>query len=384
MRSVFVTALALLCMQASAQAQSQGVITGCIASATGSLYAVREGSTPAYACQKKDTPISWNKAGQQGPPGTSIPPLLEVPVNCGSSGTGINAALARQADKLIVSISGNCTEDVVITRDDVTLRGVGTDPTITAYRFNDGGMRIQGAQRVVLRDLTVTGGGVARVALWVDGGASVSAYNLKITGARNGLDVNANSWVSVAHSEIADNSLIGVGVSYGTVGISDSSIIDNRTYGLFLEGAVALLSRTTVTGGSAAIYNSVAAFQQCTLEQYMAVAFSRVEVAASLVTGRLDFTAGSAAMVVDTTIHGSIGAQGGSAVGLGGPVTIDAGGQPGISLSDTSTAGAARETLLTLTSSAQFGIFCAPLPSVSQITGGLVFTGSTNCPSSSQ
>jgi hypothetical protein len=69
MRLAWVAALALLALPASAQNPEPVVYTGCIASATGSLYAVHEGTVPMYPCQKNDRFISWNKAGVKGDKG---------------------------------------------------------------------------------------------------------------------------------------------------------------------------------------------------------------------------------------------------------------------------------------------------------------------------
>jgi hypothetical protein len=59
------------------------------------------------------------------------PRTLTVAVNC-SAAESINEALERKAEELIVEITGSCHEDVVIERNNVTLRGVTPGVTVVA------------------------------------------------------------------------------------------------------------------------------------------------------------------------------------------------------------------------------------------------------------
>jgi hypothetical protein len=377
-------AAVLMLVALPALADEPLVYTGCIAKSNGSLYNVAVGTTPMQPCKAKDTQISWNMAGQPGPqgsPGTSIPQLLQLTVDCSQPNASINTALAQRADRLVVSISGTCEEEVVITRDDVTLQGVGTDPTITALPYSRNVVRIEGARRVVLRDLTLTGGGVAADALSVQNGASVNAYDLLLTDVRRGLAVGGNSAMSLYDSEIANiTGNMGVAADYSHTFIIHSSIVVSGGYVLNLEGGEVYLSETTIAGGAVATYHTDLAFQQGhATETYWDVKFSRLEVAASDV-GPMNITNGSALTIgFGTTVTGCLTASGGSTIGLAAELTINGGSHPGISLSDTSTVGTGGFSGEVTVTGYPFGISCASSPSVSQITEGLVLNGTTDC-----
>ena len=108
-------AAALMLVAVPALGDQPVVYTGCIQKSNGSLYNVQEGTMPTQPCKSKDKQISWNMAGQPGPPGPpgpSLPRLLQLSVDCNNPGESINAALAQQAERLIVSIQGTCVEQV--------------------------------------------------------------------------------------------------------------------------------------------------------------------------------------------------------------------------------------------------------------------------------
>src|SRR5262249_26007 len=90
-----------------------------------------------------------------------------VTVDC-AKGETINQALTKSPTmrNLTIEISGLCTENVVITRDHVTLHG--TDPA------HDG----------IKADLNEE---ISDVALWVRGAQLVTVQNLKLTGGFSGL-----------------------------------------------------------------------------------------------------------------------------------------------------------------------------------------------------
>jgi len=392
MRLALAAILALLALPALAQ--DPIVYTGCLKSSNGTLYSVRVGTVPLSPCKAQDKQISWNMAGlpgPQGPPGPSIPRLLELTVDCSQEGASISAALAQQADKLIVSIAGTCVERVTIGRDDVTLQGVGTDPTIMAAPDVGVAVDISGAQRVILRDLSLTGAGVARTVLRANNGASVDAQNLRITGGSIGLDVGGNALVHVTDSEIANNNFIGVNVGSGaSATVLKSSIVDNGGWGLWVEVGVAQMFESTVArhrNAGLVAFDSLAQFGLCTLEdngQGIVAFLSHVDLGRSVMTGNgIELGGGSSAFVSDEisiqSNNGGIRVYGGSHLALGGSVTIDGGQQPGISLSDASTAGGGASLTVT---GAPVGVSCAPPPAVAQLTGELILNGTTNCPRS--
>jgi hypothetical protein len=136
-------------------------------------------------------------------------------VNCGS-GDKISNALQKKGKTII--IRGTCGENVMITADDITLRGHPIDNGAIA-----GSVTIDGAQRTVIQDLDVTGpstdgitvvngasavitnnsiSGHVDVGLRIDNGSTVVATDNDITGGTNGIWVVRNSaaWLQGGNS----------------------------------------------------------------------------------------------------------------------------------------------------------------------------------------
>ena len=114
----------------------------------------------------------------------------EVMVDC-NAGTITDAlSQASPGGRLIITVEGNCAEDVTITRDDVTLQG-GSGTVM-------GRIKIDGARRIEIERLTVTGGIAA------ERGATVHVENCT-------LEVNTGEAVAVSHGgfvELVGNPLI--------------------------------------------------------------------------------------------------------------------------------------------------------------------------------
>ena len=128
-----------------------------------------------------------------------------VKVDC-TKGDEINKALLSnlQAQKLTIEITGMCHENVVVTRDGVTLHG--TDPA------NDG---IQAVANTEVTD----------AALWVRSARLVTVENLTLTGGFSGL--------------LASNANLPVMV------ITNCRLMGNNTFGLHLQNSVANAADTT-------------------------------------------------------------------------------------------------------------------------------------------
>lgn len=404
MRAAVAAALALLCLPAPARGQTQASITGCVASATGSLYAVRVGDTPAYPCHKKDKPISWSIAGPPGPPGPStVPQSLTVTVDCTADPPqSINTALATQADRLFVSINGNCNEEVVVSRDDVWLQSGGPEAGITAPQGRRNAVSVQGAQRVWLQGLTLTGG---LFTLEADGGASLNAYSLRISGATgSGFYMGNGVAAYVQESYISGNQWSGAHMDGGSqLTLWDSHVTDNVSHGIFVQGSSVTLYGTEVArndagvgarnarvviqpggGRSSTIHDNRASGVGGGASQFY---LNSVQVAGNAFEG-VGVADGSAAVLDDVTVEGNGGGgvvvRNGSTLAVGGTGSIDGGpGNPGIRLEDTSTAAIAGSYSI---AGSPYGVSC-PEPrgaSVAQLTWPVPGVISTNCPVSGQ
>jgi hypothetical protein len=138
---------------------------------------------------------------------------VTVKVDC-TKGDQINKALTTnlQAQRLTIEINGMCHENVVVTRDGVTLHG--TDPA------NDG------IQAVVNTDVT-------EAALWVRGAAQITVENLTLTGGFSGLFVS-DATIPVLR-------------------LTNCRLVGNTTFGIHLQNSVANAADTTFEAGANAV-----------------------------------------------------------------------------------------------------------------------------------
>ena len=112
--------------------------------------------------------------GQGNPPiepPVPVPDTLTVEVDC-AAGDTISEALEQPAVELIIEVSGKCIENVVMSRDNVTVKGVTADAEIEGASDDFLGLPhfgnvvlISGADFVTLEDLTISGGARHGVAI---------------------------------------------------------------------------------------------------------------------------------------------------------------------------------------------------------------------------
>lgn len=178
---------------------------------------------PAVAALSQDPSLILADGGIQFPDGTvqetsavvtDPPPTLTVPVDC-AAGDSINEALRQPAEELTIEISGICTENVVVSRSNVTL--IGTDPS------TDG---IQGASGIPINN-----------AVLVFGTFSVTIENLQLTGAVGGLGVDYAFAVRVINCRLENNSYAGAFLSGANVRFEDTVITGNGRRGVRMSQA---------------------------------------------------------------------------------------------------------------------------------------------------
>lgn len=125
-------------------------------------------------------------------------------VQCGD-GQRIQAALdgAEAGESLVITVDGMCQEDVMIERDDVTLRAASAGGAIS------GQVSVAQSQGVELHDLVLTGPGAG---LDVCRGEA-RLRNVKVVGNQSiGLSVSRDSRVVLTDSEVSRNGSSGVWV----------------------------------------------------------------------------------------------------------------------------------------------------------------------------
>ena len=144
-----------------------------------------------------------------------------IKVDCGKGET-IAHALAQGDDRkpLVIVVKGTCAENVTIERDDVALQGepgaaiVGADATRST-------IVVDGARRVLIEGLTVSGGG------------------------RHGVSAFRNATVDLSDCRLENNAQFGVAASFGSIVIADGCDIQNN-------GTPAAPPAPTLGGGAVA------------------------------------------------------------------------------------------------------------------------------------
>jgi Right handed beta helix region len=167
-----------------------------------------------------------------------VHPVRQVSVNCSIPGQTIAGALRRdRADTaLVVHILSNCTENVVITGDDITLTTDGTHlVTITAADPTKSTIAVDGGQRVVIDGVNANGftvsGGTFGIA--VTRGGSLDVRNCQVTGATNtGIIASNAGTLTVDHCSVTGNVTGVAAVNGASASVTNSDVSNNSGNGL--------------------------------------------------------------------------------------------------------------------------------------------------------
>ena len=122
-----------------------------------------------------------------------------ISVDCGSR--TISDALADKGDKdkpLVLQVRGNCSENVIINRDDVTLEGDAAGATI------NGSVTIDNARRVVVSNLTVTNAIADGITVINGASATIRRSNAVFNGGF-GIAVRNASFAIVERNVLSNN-----------------------------------------------------------------------------------------------------------------------------------------------------------------------------------
>jgi len=267
-----------------------------------------------------------------------------VQVDC-TKGDSISAALASQtkAQKLTIEIRGMCHENVVVTRDQVTLHGA--DPA------NDG---IQAAVNAEITD----------AALWIRAATLVTVENLTLTGGFSGLlATNANlPSIRVVNCRLTGNNSFGLQLENSLAVATDTTFEiagNGGAAGLFFasrlacnhctliapaSGAGATLIavnsfasaglQSTFTGGpiraegsSVSIFDATINISAASVPSVNSVSNSSVNLTRVQVTGRMFFGQGSTA-ALNAVVQSPLSGQPNEAT-FGSTVIVGSAGQPG-------------------------------------------------------
>src|SRR5258705_4577288 len=249
-----------------------------------------------------------------------------VTVNC-SAGQTIKQALALSGGgagpkQLVITVSGICTENVLVTRDDVTINTNGVAPaTITAQDANLPAIQFEGSRRIV-----------------IDGGTP----GITVNGGTFGISATRGAAVDVRNCVVTSTSRTGLIASYGS-----SLVVDNCTITGNANGASAVNSSSLVVTNSIVSSNTQAgliaarnAYIRVGQDAGRAVVVSPVTVSGNGTNG-IAIAEGSAGNVVGGIIETSgttnlfIGRASSGQIGIGtngltGGVTIQNGSRDGV------------------------------------------------------
>jgi hypothetical protein len=199
-------------------------------------------------------PATFAAKPPAGPPGPPPVPEATVVVHCDAGGS-LADALATRADLLTVEFDGTCAEELVITRDRLTLRGLDASATVTDDPATGGAVALlllQGAD-VVLEGFTVDGSSDRGVRLQRASG--VQMVDMTVTGnANSGLTIEEASSVHVIDSVFTGNVFAGVS-AWGNSNLTLTGTLDvssNSVAGLLVTGST-FMSR----GGQLIVANDV-------------------------------------------------------------------------------------------------------------------------------
>ncbi len=184
-----------------------------------------------------------------------------VTVNCGTDTISAALAAATPGGALVITVNGTCTENVSITKDDVTLSGGGTGAI-------NGEILIDAARRAVIDGLTVIGTVLAQRNATVTVQTSTIENN-----AYSGIDVTEGAFAFIDNNTIRGNLGCGVAARSGATVRLRNNIVESAqgdvnicsTIGIYLQASARLAGGNTVTntgGGYALALDHGSTFRQ--------------------------------------------------------------------------------------------------------------------------
>lgn len=283
------------------------------------------------------------------------PPRSEFEVDCGA-GENINDALEDAAPiaPVTITVQGICEEDVIIERDDVTLRGADSVPGHGV----EGGITLSAASRVNLADLVVQGvPGEGTIGVWAQKASSVMIRNLSVSDHDStGVLVSQNSVALIADSEVTNpaGGFNALAVNDGGhARVSDSSFLSNNgtvnngaAIGLFrsahvrLEGDNEISNVVDSTDVNRALAVQMIGTSSVRVQNgsnvidgnLLATASSNIDLRNATVTGRMDIGSHSRLRLFETNVTGD--------VFLTGDSLLDTVAAPGVFPADSMITGA--------------------------------------------
>lgn len=180
--------------------------------------------------------------------------VFAADVNCPAAPGTLQTAIDDAVSGEVINIAGNCTENVLIAKDRLTLNGSAIDGSSGV----NGTILVGGAQRISLLNLTVknanTNAGNTGNGVFIFQGAAVFLSGVTVTNNENiGVGVFDNAFARFSGGAINGNSGQGVLVSGNSrIGlVNGASITDNAAGGvLVLDGSSFSINGGSITNNS--------------------------------------------------------------------------------------------------------------------------------------
>jgi len=198
----------------------------------------------------------------------------QVRVNC-TRGQSVQTAIDKATGPTTIVVTGTCTENLIIKKDDITLQGGTYLPADPAQNT----ILVQGARRILITGVTVSGGrnGVASYqggSLTLDGSSTVSGATqngvvasygssatinaTNISGNATGVVASDNSAIVLTNSTISNNTgsgVIAARSSSARIGQNISGVVGGNTISgnsgsgvVISRGSNGLIDSNTITG----------------------------------------------------------------------------------------------------------------------------------------
>lgn len=178
---------------------------------------------------------------------------LTVTVDC-DAGETLTEALDERAENLTIEFTGSCSENLVIERDRVTIRGLDASASLTGSPVPEPAIFVNGGQGVRLESFEIVDSlfGVA-----AEASAGVELDDMTIQGSSSaGLALAGGSTARVVDSTFNDNGTFGISVFAnstleleGTVEANDNIVGIIGSTGSGIEGLGTVISDRTLVAG---------------------------------------------------------------------------------------------------------------------------------------
>ena len=182
---------------------------------------------------------------------------LVVNVDC-ASGENIARALSRTNvldRRMIIVVSGTCTENVTIERDDVVLRVTSSGGGVSAANATNPAILINAARRVALENIAVSGGHDG-VRITAGAAATIRSGSIRNAGFA-GVRVDNSSSAVIDGSTIEGHGQYGVTAVGSTVTVTSSGIRGNGFSGVVSASGGALVLGQIDDAGNVCCGNTI-------------------------------------------------------------------------------------------------------------------------------